>query len=85
MKIEFDAKFKIGDVVTIKNSSTKLFIEQIHSITCTAGTQVNYEGFIGVDKELWGKTTSCVTQSFPKERVIINEIMLEKIAEEENV
>ena len=85
MKINYNTKFKIGDVVTIKNSSTKLFIEQIHSITCTAGTQVNYEGFIGIDKELWGKTASCVTQSFPKERVIINEIMLEKIAEEENV
>ena len=82
MKINYNTKFKIGDVVTIKNSSTKLFIEQIHSITCTAGTQVNYEGFIGIDKELWGKITSCVTQSFPKERVIINEIMLEKITGE---
>ena len=56
-----------------------------HFIVCKlSGIRVEAFSF-GFGKELWGKTTSCVTQSFPKERVIINEIMLEKIVEEENV
>ena len=40
-------KYNIGDLVSLKQSGpeqTKLFITEIHTVTCSAGTQVLYRG-----------------------------------------
>lgn len=42
-----DHKYNIGDLVDLKHSGpeeTRLFITEIHTVTCSAGTQVVYRG-----------------------------------------
>ena len=42
-------KYNIGDLVQFKHSGTeqtRLFITEIHTVTCCAGTQVYYKGKI---------------------------------------
>ena len=79
MNIKVDTKFEVGQVVNVKGTLTQLFIEMIHTVTCTAGTQVTYEGFIAMQEPVWGNSTRpfVTTKAFPKERVSINEILLE--------
>ena len=44
MKIEVEAKFGVGDLVTVKGAKERLRITQVVTITCSVGTQVSYEG-----------------------------------------
>ena len=78
MTINQTSKFEVGQVVSIIGSLTLFYIDQIHTITCTAGTQITYDGFVGIQEPSWGKGVKAMTdKAFPKERVNINEINLE--------
>lgn len=69
------AKFKVGEEVVVKHSKDNemtFVVIQIEEITCSAGTQVYYEGRIW-QKDHYEKGKLCLTRL-----VRLNEIELEK-------
>ena len=73
-----EPKFKVGDIVVIKGSVTKLFIEEIITVTCTAGTQIMCKGFIGMDGDVWEAVGIVqVLNALPTEKVSLNEVLLD--------
>lgn len=46
MVINVETKWKVGDIVAIRTGGARLIIEQIITVTCPAGTQIFYEGFM---------------------------------------
>ena len=78
MKIQARTKFDIGDTVQVKGTESRFLIGEIRTITCTAGTQVLYEGITLM------KGFSYKNGGYEAEKIFaINEVMLEAVPKQE--
>lgn len=75
MEIRVVPNFRIGEIVNFKGASDRFLIGEIHTVTCTAGTQVLYDGIIINNVEHFSKKPRWVANKGMK----VNEVLLEAL------
>ena len=72
-------KFKIGQIVTIKGVEQRFLIQEISTITCSAGTQTLYHGVVIVKRYYGYNMTEERAKWYLDRETKFNELLLEEV------